>query len=58
MQWNGESRFEFDGKPMKFETRTFSDFPNLCWAIAEQILPSAEKNKSKKAGLWQSLSGI
>ena len=48
MQWNGESRFEFDGKPMEFETKTFSHFPNRWWDIAEQILPSAKKINPKK----------
>ena len=35
-----------------------SQFPNGGKAIAEQILASEEINKSKRAGLWESQSGI
>ena len=58
MQWNGASRCEFDGKSMETETKTWSEFPNGGKAIVEQILASEEKNKSKRAGLWESQSGI
>ena len=42
---------EFDGKSLETETRTRSEFPNRGKAIAEQILASEERNKSKRAGL-------
>ena len=56
MQWNRASHCEFDGKSMETET-TWSEFPNGGKAIVEQILAS-ERNKSKRAGLWESQSGI
>ena len=58
MQRNGASRCEFDGKSMETETTTWSEFPNGGKAIVEQILASEERNKSKRAGLWESQSGI
>ena len=58
MQWNGASRCEFDGKSMETEPTTWSGFPNGCKAIVEQTLASEEINKSKRAGLWESQSGI
>ena len=58
MRWNGASRCEFDGKSMETETTTWSEFPNGGKAIVEQILASEERNKSKRAGLWKSQSGI
>ena len=42
---------------MEIQT-TWSEFPNGGKAIAEQILASEEINKSKRAGLWDSQSGI
>ena len=36
---------------------TGSEFPNGGNAIVEQMLASEEKNKSKRAGLWESESG-
>ena len=42
---------------METET-TWSEFPNGGKAIVEQILASEERNKSKRAGLWESQSGI
>ena len=42
---------EFDGKSMETEATTWSEFPNGEKAILEQILASAEINKSKRAGL-------
>ena len=57
-QWNGVSRCEFDGKSMETETTTWFEFPSGEKAIAEQILVSEEINKSKRAGLWESQSGI
>ena len=58
MRWNGTSRGEFDGNLMETETTTWSEFPNGGKAIVEQILASEEINKSKRAGLWESQSGI
>ena len=43
---------------METETTTWSEFPNEKKAIVEQILASEEINKSKRAGLWESQSGI
>ena len=40
----------FDGKSMETETSTWSEFPNGRKAIAEQILASEERKKSKRAG--------
>ena len=43
---------------MEPETTTWSEFPNEGKVIAEHILTSEETNKSKRARLWQSQSGI
>ena len=43
---------------METETTTWSDFPNGRKASVEQILALEEKNKSIRAGLWESQSGI
>ena len=43
---------------METETKTWSEFPNGGKAIVEQILVPDERNKSKRAGLWESQSGI
>ena len=40
------------------ETTTWSEFSNRGKAIVEQILVLEEINKSKRAGLWESQSGI
>ena len=53
MQWNGASHRELVGKSMETETTTWSEFPNGVKAIIEQILASEERNKSKRAGLWE-----
>ena len=58
MQCNRASRFEFDGKSMETETKTWSEFLNGDKTILEQILASEERNKSKSAGVWESQSGI
>ena len=58
MQWNGASYFEFIGKLMETETTTWSEFPNGGKAIVEQIPVSEEINKSKRAKLYESHSGI
>ena len=57
MRWNGASRCEFDGKSMETETTTWSAFPNGGKAIVEQLLAPEERNKSKRAGLWESMLG-
>ena len=49
MKW--ASCCELVGKSMKTETTTCSEFPHGRKAIAEQILASEERNKSKRAGL-------
>ena len=54
MWWNKASRCEFDGKSMETETKTWSKIPNGGTAIVEQIWASEERNKSKRAGLWES----
>ena len=58
MQWNGVLHCEFDGKSIETETTTWSEFSNGEKAIVEQILMSEGINKSKRAGLWESQSGI
>ena len=50
--------FEFDGKSVETVTIIWSEFPNGEKPIVEQILVSEEINKSKRAGLWASQSGI
>ena len=57
-RWKRASRCEFDGKSMKTETKTWSEFHNGGKAVVEEILASEEKNKFKIAGLWESQSGI
>ena len=60
MQWNGASCFEFIEKSVETEETRWSEFPNGDGekAIVEQMLASEEKRKSRKAGLWESQSGI
>ena len=58
MQWDGVSHSEFDGKSMETEATTWSEFPNGGKAIVKQILASEEINKSKRARLWESQSGM
>ena len=43
---------------MEMETTTWSDFLNGEKVIVEQIPASEERYKSKRAGLWESESGI
>ena len=45
---------KFDGKSMETETTTWSEFPNGGKVIVEQTLALEERNKSKRAGLWES----
>ena len=47
-----------NGKSMETETTTQWEFSNGGKAIVEEILTSEEINKSRKAGLWESQSGI
>ena len=47
-----------DGKSMETEKTAWSEFPNGGKAVVEQILASEERKKSKRAGLWESHSGI
>ena len=49
---------EFDRKSMETETTTWSEFSNEWKTIVEHILASEEIKKSKRAGLWESQSGI
>ena len=58
MRWNEASLFEFIKKLMETKTTIWSEFPNGGKTIAEQILASEQRNKSKRAGLWESQSGI
>ena len=53
MWWNGASYFEFDGKSVKAELATSSEFLNGGKFIVEQTIALKEPNKSKKAGLWE-----
>ena len=50
--------FEFIGKSVEIEMTTWLEFPNGGKAILEQILVSEERNKSKRAVLWELQSGI
>ena len=52
------SSSEFYGKSMETETTTWSEFPNEEKSIVEQMLVSDDRNRSKRAGLWESQSGI
>ena len=45
---------QFVMKSMETETPTWSELPNGGKAIVEQILVSEERNKSKRAGPWES----
>ena len=58
MGWYGASCFEFIGKSMETEKTTWSQFPDGGKAIVEQILASEEINKSKRAGMQLSQSGV
>ena len=52
------SHCEFDGTSMDTDTTPWSEFCNGGKGIAEQILASDERNKSERAGLWESQYGI
>ena len=47
-----------DSLSMETETTVWSEFPNGGKAIVEQILALEETNISRRAGLWESQSGI
>ena len=49
---------KFDRKSMETETATWSEFSNEGKTIVEHILALEEINKSKRAGLLESQSGI
>ena len=57
MRRNEASCCESVGKSMETEATTWSEFSNGGKAIVEQILASEERNKSKRAGLWESMLG-
>ena len=57
MWWNKVSCCEFAGNSIETETLT-SEFSNGVEAYIEEILVSEEINKFKRAGLWESRSGI
>ena len=56
MKW--ASHCEYDGKSIENKTTTWSEFSNGGKAIVELMLASEEMNKSTRAGLWESSSGI
>ena len=58
MWWSEVSCCESGEKSMETETTIWSEFPNGGKSIIEQILALKEINKSKRAGLWESQSGI
>ena len=58
MRWNGASSLEVEGRSIETETTTWSEVSNGGKGIAERIIASEEINKSKRAGLWESQSGI
>ena len=58
MKWIGASRFEFHGKSIETEKTTWSEFTNGGKVSAEQTLTLAERNESKRVGLWESQSEI
>ena len=54
MWWNMASSFEFEVKSMEMETTTWSEFPSGEKAIFEEILVPTGRNKSNRAGPWES----
>ena len=58
MWWSRASPVQFNGKSIENDTKIWSEFFNRGKAIVGQILASEEWNKSKKAGLWESQSGV
>ena len=55
--WICETHCEYDGMSMETET-TWSEFPNGGKVIVEQILASEERNKPKRARLWEPKPGM
>ena len=55
MQWSKVFCCEYDGKSKETETTTCSVFPYGGKATVEQIGASEERNKSNRAGLWESV---
>ena len=53
MRWNGAYYFAFDGKWVETKETTISEFLNEGKPNVEQVLASEERNKSKRAGLWE-----
>ena len=47
------SHCEFDGKSMEIEATTWLEFLNGGKAIVEHKVASDERNKSKRAGIWE-----
>ena len=58
MKWGIWLWISWKAKSMETDTITWSEFSNGGKAIVEQILVSQERKKSKRAGLWESQSGI
>ena len=58
MRWNKKTFFELVGKSTETKTKIWSEFPNGGKAIVKQILASEERNKSKRAGLWESTISV
>ena len=58
MRWNKASCFESAAMSTETEIATWSKFQNEGKAIAEQILESEERNKSRRAGPSESQQGL
>ena len=58
MQWNRAPIGNLMESQRKNDTTTWSEFPNGGKAFVEQTLASEEKNKFKRARLWESQPGI
>ena len=53
MGWKERSLFEFEGNSMGTQTKTWPKFNIGEKATVEQILVSEERNKFKRAELWE-----
>ena len=53
LQWKGAFPFEFEGKSIKTETKTWLELPHGEKATIEQTLASEEVNESRRTGLWE-----
>ena len=58
MRWKRASCGKYDEKSMETKTTIWSEFSNQKKVIVKQILVSVERNKSKRAGLWEPQSGM